>query len=249
MSNNLVVIPAHNEEETIYEVVTRSLKYADVSVTDDGSKDKTADILRRIQVLCAEGMHPHKLNVITHPKATHIPKGIQDGLIFAMSENCDFTVTMDAGMSHDPGALPEFFSYNSGVDIVIGSRRNTQNVPFYRRTISIIARQVVNYALTNSYFDIIGPGIRDCTSGYRRYSKRACKLIAEAKLQSKAFDFHMEALALCCRAGMKVEEIPIKYIFSNSSFNKKVLMQAMKFGWHLISTKNTNTGVRKSLPL
>jgi dolichol-phosphate mannosyltransferase len=241
MSKNLVVIPAHNEEETIYEVVTRSLNHADVSVTDDGSTDKTAEILKSIQVECKQGKHSSKLNIIKHSKATHIPEGLQDGLIFAMTSDYDLIVTMDAGLSHDPDALPIFFQYNPNVDVVIGNRRKTQNVPLYRKAISAMARMVVNYSLTGSYFDILGPGIKDCTSGYRRYSKKACELIARSKLKSKAFDFHMEALALCYRAGMKVEEVPINYVFSNSSFNNKVLIQAIKFGMHLISTKNRSS--------
>lgn len=237
MSKNLVVIPAHNEEETIYEVVTRSLNHADVSVTDDGSGDKTAEKLKSILSECEQGKHASKLNIITHPFATHIPRGIQDGFIFAMTSNYDFIVTMDAGLSHDPDALPDFFNYNPNVDVVIGSRRKTQHVPLYRKTISAMGRKVVNYSLTRSYFNLLGPGIKDCTSGYRRYSKRACELIAKTKLKSKTFDFHMEALSLCYRTGMKVEEIPIKYIFSNSSFNSRDLKQAIIFGMYLLSTK------------
>lgn len=241
MSKSIVIIPAHNEEATIYEVVTRSLKHADVSVTEDGSRDKTADILKTIQAECGQGKHPHKLNVITHPVATHIPKGLQDGLIFAVNSNYEFIVTMDAGLSHDPDALPEFFNYDLNVDVLIGSRGKTQNVPLYRKAVSAMARRVVNYSLTGSYFNLLGPSIRDCTSGYRRYSKKACALIAGVRLKSRAFDFHMEALALCYRAGMKVEEIPIHYVFSNSSFNNKVLKQAMKFGMHLILTKKRSS--------
>ena len=237
MGKNLVVIPAHNEEETIREVVTRALRHADVSVTDDGSTDKTGEILKAIEEECDQGRHPHKLHIITHPTATHIPQGIQDGLSYARKSDYDLVVTMDAGLSHDPDALPEFFSHHPGVDVVIGSRKNPKNVPLYRRAVSLMARMVVNYALTNSYFDLMGPGIKDCTSGYRRYSQKACALIANARLQSKAFDFHMEALALCYRAGMNVAEIPIHYVFSNSSFNKKVLMQAIKFGLHLLASK------------
>jgi dolichol-phosphate mannosyltransferase len=241
MSRNLVIVPAHNEEETIYEVVTRSLKHADVSVTDDGSRDKTAEILKSIQLECNQGKRSNKLNIITHPQATHIPVGIQDGLIFAITSDYDLIVTMDAGLSHDPDDLPRFFNYNPNVDVVIGSRTKTQYVPFYRKVISVMARMVVNFSLTGSYFDILGPGIKDCTSGYRRYSKRACELIAKTKLKSKAFDFHMEALALCYRAGMNVEEIPITYVFSNSSLNSKVLIQAIKFGMQLISTKKRSS--------
>jgi dolichol-phosphate mannosyltransferase len=97
---------------------------------------------------------------------------------------------------------------------------------------------VVNYSLTDSCWRLRGPGIRDCTSGYRRYSKRACERIANTGLHSKAFDFHMEALALCYRAGMRVAEIPIRYLFSNSSFNGRVLWQAMQFGIRLLLTKD-----------
>jgi dolichol-phosphate mannosyltransferase len=238
MTGNLVVIPAHNEEETIREVVTRALRHADVSVTDDGSGDRTAEILRSLAEECENGRHRHRLNVITHAAATHIPRGIQDGLRFARSCNCDFVVTMDAGLSHDPDMLPEFFHHDPAVDILIGSRRQTQAVPWHRKAISRMAGIVVNYSLSRSYFDFIGPGIGDCTSGYRRYSRKAADLIAASELRSKAFDFHMEALALCYREGMRIAEIPIRYMFSNSSFNRKVLMQAIRFGLFLIRTKS-----------
>lgn len=237
MSKNLVVIPVYNEEETIYEVVTRSLRHADVSVTDDGSTDHTAEILTSILSECRQGKHNHKLNIITHSVKTHISQGIQDGLIFAMTSNYDFIVTMDAGLSHNPDNLPNFFNYHSHVDVVIGSRIKNKSTPLYRKIISTLARIVVNYSLTPAYFNLLGPGIKDCTSGYRRYSQKACQLIAGTNLKSKSFDFHMEALALCYRAGMKVEEIPINYSFSNSSFSIEDLKQAIKFGLYLISKK------------
>ena len=55
-SRYLVVIPARNEAETIREVVTRALKHADVSVTDDNSKDATPQILARIQMKQSAGI-------------------------------------------------------------------------------------------------------------------------------------------------------------------------------------------------
>ncbi len=237
MNDILVVIPAHNEEDSIYEVVTRALKYTDVSVTDDGSKDKTPEILESIRRECEAGEHSHKLNVITHAKATHIPRAEQDGIRFALAQNYRFVITMDAGLTHDPDALPGFINQDPGIDVVIGRRHKVENVPAYRRLVSLMGAVVVNYSLASSYFLVRRPYIRDCTSGYRRYSRRAMELIADATLQSVAFDFHMEALALCLRRGMTVSEIPITYLFSNSSFNLKVLKLGVKFGLHLIVTK------------
>ncbi len=240
----LVVIPAHNEEETIHEVVTRALAHADVSVTDDGSRDGTAGILAKILREAKRGKYPHTLNVITHPAATHIPLGIQDGMKYGASKGYDYIITMDAGLSHDPDALPGFMNADPSKDLVIGSRERTDNVPLYRKAISRMAALVVNYSLTPSYFDVFGPGIRDCTSGFRRYSGRAAAIIAGTELRSKAFDFHMEALAICVRAGFGVIEIPIHYVFSSSSFNRNVLKQAMKFALHLIGTKKQHHGVK-----
>jgi len=237
MTKKLIIIPAHNEEETIRDVVTAALNYADVSVGDDGSRDRTAAILHEIANECKNSVHPHRLNIITHPVATHIPQGIQDGLRFGVQKGYQVYITMDAGLSHDPHAIPVFFNYNQDIDVVIGRRHTTHNVPLYRKAISWMASRVVNYALTDSYFNFFGPGITDCTSGFRRYSSRAAKKIADSPLQSVMFDFHMEALALCVRSGMSVAEMPIRYVFSNSSFNKRVLWQAMKFALHLLGTK------------
>jgi dolichol-phosphate mannosyltransferase len=237
MKKILIVIPAHNEKETIYEVVTRSLQHGDVSVTDDGSRDETPSILTKIRQECKKGRHRHSLNVITHESATHIPRGIQDGLRWGVLRNYDFIITMDAGMSHNPDELPKFIGHDESVDLLIGSRKKTQNVPFYRKLISRLGAMAVNYALSPTCWNLHGPGIKDCTSGYRRYSRKAAELVARSELRSKSFDFHMEALALCVRSGMKVDETPITYVFSSSSFTMKVLSQAIRFGLHLLAMK------------
>ncbi len=237
-SRFLVVIPARNEAGTIREVVTRALRHADVSVTDDASEDATPQILAEIQKETKRGVHPNRLNIITHAKATHIPPGIQDGLKFGTGEGYNFIITMDAGLSHDPDALPEFIGTDPSIDVVIGSRSKTENVPLYRRAISRMAALVMNYAVSPSYLRLRKPFIRDCTSGYRRYSSRAALIIATTPLRSRSFDFHMEALALCARAGMSISELSIHYVFSSSSFNSRVLRQAIRFAMTLIATKH-----------
>lgn len=219
-------------------MVTGALQYADVSVTNDGSKDRTEEILREIQNECKQNKHSHALHIITHEKSTHIPRGIQDGMRFAVDHSAySYVITMDAGMSHDPDALPDFLAVEDQVDVVIGQRKNVKNVPLYRKLVSFLAARVMNYSLSRSYFNLTGPGLKDTTSGFRRYSRKAFEKIARTELRSKAFDFHMEALAICIRSGLIAREIGITYVFSNSSFNRKVLILAMKFALHLITTK------------
>ncbi len=230
-NKNLIVIPAYNEQETIEEVVRGAIRHADVVVVDDASKDKTPEILEKLKV-----EFPGKLFTIRHPKNTHIPGGIQDGMKFAASNGYDYVVTMDAGLSHDPDMLPTFFEFPN-CDLLIGSREKTEGVPVYRKVISWLAAKVMNYCITPGKLDILGPKIKDCTSGYRRYSKEAFTRIANHSLESIAFDFHMEALALTYKNGGTVREIGIHYKFSNSSFNRKVLKLAISFALKLLLRK------------
>lgn len=227
----LTVIPAYNEEDTIREVVEKTLPYTDVCVVDDASKDSTPNILAELKKKYSKQLH-----IIRHEKNTHIPGGIQDGMKLAMAKKYEWVITMDAGLSHDPNELSLFMHYPP-CDLLIGARKNVQNVPLYRKGISFLGARVMNYSMSNSIFDFFGPGISDCTSGYRRYSKKMFSAIANKKLESVAFDFHMEALYFVQKMNGTINEIPIHYIFSNSSFNRKVLKLAIGFAWKLIKKK------------
>lgn len=231
MSKNLVIIPAFNEEETIEAVVRSAIPHSHLCVVNDASKDKTGEILERLKEEFSD-----RLFVIHHEKNTHIPGGIRDGMIFARDREYEYVVTMDAGLSHDPAMLPQFFSYKP-CDVLIGKREKVEGVPLYRKFISFLAARVLNYCMSKGLLDLLGPRISDCTSGYRRYSRNAFTHIANATLESRAFDFHMEALTLSYRAGGTVEEIGIHYKFSNSSFNRRVLKLAIAYAWKLLRRK------------
>lgn len=227
----LVVIPAYNEELTIEDVVRQSIRYTNVCVVDDASKDRTPIILEQLKE-----EFPDKLFIIRHAKNTHIPRGIQDGMKFALENDYQYVITMDAGLSHDPNQIPKFLEYPH-CDLLIGKREKVVGVPLYRRVISYLGSKVMNYCISKSKFDLLGPRIQDCTSGYRRYSREAFSRIAQATLESVAFDFHMEALALVYQNGGTVREIGITYVFSNTSFNSKVLKLALQYAWKLLKRK------------
>jgi len=92
----IVVIPAYNEAENIAEVVTRATRHAPVLVVNDGSTDRTGEIAAALP----------NTAVINHERNTHIPGAILDGFRYALANGYDYAVTMDAGLSHDPGLLP-----------------------------------------------------------------------------------------------------------------------------------------------
>jgi dolichol-phosphate mannosyltransferase len=72
-----------------------------------------------------------------------------------------------------------------------------------------------------------GAGLRDCTSGFRMYSRRAFEMLTHADLRSRAFDFHIESLAVVYRSGLRIAEVPIHYRFTNSSLRLEIVREAL----------------------
>ena len=221
----LVVIPAYNEEKTIGEVIRRTLPFADVCVVNDASLDNTESIVRSFG----------RVSCITHEKNTHIPQATLDGMKYALNRGAAYVVTMDAGLTHKPEELPRFLEFPE-CDLVIGVRTETENVPFYRRLISHTATLLMNLAIRPPGSQLPGSRLRDATSGFRRFSRRAVELLLTRKMRSRAFDFHTESLALIARNGLSIGEVPISYEFSKSSFNAKVLRMSIQMYLDLVIT-------------
>ena len=60
------------------------------------------------------------------------------------------------------------------------------------------------------------------------YSRHAYELLLAAPMRSQSFDFHLEALAYVFRAGLRIEEVDIRYQFSNSSLRVGIVADALK---------------------
>jgi dolichol-phosphate mannosyltransferase len=216
-NDTLVVIPAYNEAQTIGDILRRTLPFADVCVVNDASRDNTPDVVKSFP----------SVTLINHAQNTHIPQTLRDGMQYAVSAGYRYIITMDAGLTHKPEELPRFLECPD-CDLVLGMRTERQNVPWFRKVISRVATLLLNRALKPWGSDLPRPRLRDATSGYRRYSRRAVELLLNREMQAKTFDFHTEALMLVYRNGLSIREVPISYDFSNSSFNYKVLMNGLR---------------------
>lgn len=225
MARFLVVIPAYNEEKNIEALVRRAQKFCPVCVVDDCSTDQTAQILASIP-----GVH-----VIRHQKNTHIAGAVLDGMRYALESGYDYLIAMDAGLSHSPEELVRFIEAPDA-DLVIGTRHrgSETNKSYYRKMLSNCGTLLMNSILTGAGRD--GPRwIKDCTSGYRRYSRRAMSVLTTTPMQCRAFDFLLETLAVLLRNGASVREVPITYNFTGSSLNSKIVLEAFRTWWRLRS--------------
>jgi len=152
MTTLSIVIPAYNEEDGIADIAHRVLavqpKLANVGidhlellVVDDGSSDKTADIVRSIK----------GATLVSHPKNKGYGAALKTGFGRASGELIGF---LDADGTYPPEYFPELCQFAlNGTDLVIGSRmagadsqmpitRRIGNL-FFATLLSLVGRQRV----------------------------------------------------------------------------------------------------------
>lgn len=105
------VIPAHNEEMTIYDVVKGARQHADeVIVVDDGSIDASARVAREAGA-----------KIVMNEKRRGYVEAIKAG--FRNAEG-DIIVTIDADGEHNPADMPLLVKpiHDGKADLVLGKR-------------------------------------------------------------------------------------------------------------------------------
>jgi glycosyltransferase involved in cell wall biosynthesis len=201
----LILIPAYNEELTIGSVVILSKKYGDVLVVDDGSKDRTSEIAKNAGAL-----------VIKHEVNGGKGKALKTGFEYALNNNYDIVVCIDADGQHNPDEIPNLLEVieKEDVDVVIGSRylnETHKNIPFYRRIGLFILNLTTNMASNVK--------ITDSQSGFRVLSKKA---LANLDLNlSSGYDVESEIITKLSEKGLKIKEVPISVRYDVPNKHKK----------------------------
>jgi len=203
----LVVIPAYNEQEnlarTVNEVKSKA-PFADVLVVNDGSRDETTSVAGKIGV-----------DVVNLPFNLGIGGAVQTGFKYALHNDYDVVVQVDADGQHDASYLPKLVDclLAGKADIVIGSRY-LDGEPLEMPLLRDMGIRYFSW-LTSK---IVGQRITDCSSGFRALNKEAVRFFSE----NYPVDFpDAEALILAHRAGLKISELPVR--FRNRSKGKSSL--------------------------
>lgn len=192
----LVIIPAFNEEKSIYNVV-KSIKlnydFIDIVVINDGSKDKTYD-----EALKAGA------KVIDLPFNLGIGGAVQTGYIYALENHYDIAIQIDGDGQHSAKDIERVIRplVEEGCDMVIGSRflMDTAYQPgsFRKLGISFFSK-LVSLLCGERYYDT--------TSGYRAVNKKGIKLFCE--YYPKDYP-EVETIVYALRNGLCICEIPVE---------------------------------------
>jgi Glycosyltransferases involved in cell wall biogenesis len=190
----LALIPAYDEGPRVAGVVLGATAYLPVLVVDDGSNDDTG--------ARAEGAGA---TVLVQRPNQGKGAALRAGFRWAQEHEFAALVTLDADGQHDPTEIPTFLDAfeRTEADLIIG-RRDFAQMPPVRRLANRLGGLAMSWAA--------GRDIPDNQSGYRLLSRRLIEAIATS--DEAGFEYEIEMITTCIRAGFRLEWVPIRTIYA-----------------------------------
>lgn len=223
-SRVLVITPTYDERENLEEFVAGVLEASaavDLLVVDDASPDGTGQLADRIAA------DEPRVSVLHRPGKLGLGSAYLDAFRWGLPRGYAAFVQMDTDGSHDPGYLPQFLTeLEDGADLVVGSR----NIPGGAVEGWGAGRHFLSKGGSLYSRIILGIGVRDLTSGYKAFSRRALEAIDLGAVRSEGYSFQVEMTYRALLKGLRVVEIPIVFVdrrAGQSKMSRRIVAEAM----------------------
>ena len=226
----LVIIPTYNEAENVEKIIPDVLKQnrqLHVLIVDDGSPDGTADIVKEMMKKST------RIHILEREKKSGLGRAYIAGFKWALENNYDFVMEMDADFSHDPGEIHLFLeAMKEGYDGVFGSRY-------------IHGVRVLNWDLKRLFLSIggniyarfaTGVKLSDITGGFNLYTRHALETVNLNTVKSNGYSFQIEMKSKTVFNKLKVTEVPIVFrdrFEGNSKMNGGIFNEALFKCWQI----------------
>ena len=207
-----VVIAALNERENLellLPLVTNELNSLDLQVeiivVDGGSDDDTQLVARQLGARVIE----------------QTERGYGGALIAGFAAaGAPYVITMDADLSHPPEFLKDFWKHRKDSELIVASRYIAGG-----QADMGLGRRILSTILNRTYAILLGLKLRDLSSGFRMYDRRALQPL---NLRARDFDILEEILVKIYVAGGRVREVPFHSKVRNAGQSHAKLI---RFGW------------------
>ncbi|MDY6783402.1 MAG: glycosyltransferase [Cyanobacteriota bacterium] len=197
------------------------------AIIDRASHDNTREILSALAEVDS------RLNVVWSPENRCVVDAYVRGYREAIDAGCDWILEIDAGFSHQPSDIPQFFQKMlQGFDCVFGSRfckgGKISNSPLSRRLVSLGGTHLTNL--------LLGTRLSDMTSGFQMFANPALQYVLSQGIKSR-YHFFQTEIKFHCRH-LRVAEVPIHYQAASPSVRGKAIKDALKNLWSLFMKRN-----------
>ncbi len=191
-----VVVPLFNEEDCVLPLID-AIREAlvqerawEVVLVDDGSRDRTAEFVRRAAARDA------RIRLVQLARNYGQTQAMQAGFDFARG---DVVVSMDGDLQNDPRDIPMLVAkLEEGYDLVAGYRMRRQDKLLTRKVPSFVANRLIAW--------LTGVRIRDNGCSLKAYRR---SLLEQLHLYSDMHRF-LPALA-AATAAARITEVPVRH--------------------------------------
>ncbi len=222
--------PTYNERENLarfVEATRKALPEAHLLIVDDASPDKTGEIADELAA------NDGNIHVMHRAGKQGLGTAYLQAFRRGLAEGYDRFFEMDADLSHDVRYLPDFVrALDAGADVVIGSR----NIPGGGVEGWGVGRHIISKGGSLYSRTVLGLGIKDLTSGYKAFTRRALEAINLQSVKSNGYSFQIELTYRAVRKGMKVTEVPIVFVdrtAGKSKMNRAIFAEAVGMVWKM----------------
>jgi len=228
-TRTLVTLPTYDEAENVIGLAERVLVQDDgieILVVDDNSPDGTGDLVEQA------GREEPRLHLLRRPAKLGLGGAYLEGFRYGLERGYDRVFTMDCDHSHNPDYIPAIIDASARHDVVIGSRYvpggGIENWPAHRQALSAFANLYARVLLRLP--------VRDCTSGYRCYSRRVLETVDPFGVRSSGYSFLEEMVWRVHRCGFSIGEVPIVFVQRNAGVSKIDSSEIYRAAWHVLQT-------------
>ena len=202
-----IVVPAYNEERTIGQIIDRlhaACPFAELIFVDDGSKDRTLQILR-------EKVRP--TDIVVSKENGGKGSAVRMGYTHA---NGVYTIVQDADLEYSPEEIPELLSVveEKHLPALFGSRRLKKQKQ-YAHLLTFLGGS----ALTVICNILYGSRLTDQPTCYKMVRTDILKTLP---LRENDFRFDPEITAMLLRRGIPIAEHPVSYHPRTVAEGKKI---------------------------
>jgi glycosyltransferase involved in cell wall biosynthesis len=202
-----VIVPALNEVDTIREVIERVLAIplrVQLIVVNDGSTDGTGDILRE---------YTGRIQAIHRERPGGKGNAIRVALPGAEGES---VIIQDADLEYFPEEIPVVVQpiLDGATDASYGSRFH-HGLP---RDMAL-PNKIVNVLLALAVRILYGYKLTDEATCYKAFRTET---LQSFNLECQRFEFCPEVTAKALRRGIKIREVPIRYVPRTKDAGKKI---------------------------
>ncbi|GAA4435623.1 glycosyltransferase family 2 protein [Bremerella cremea] len=205
-----VIVPVFNEEATTATVVQRLLQLpfrTEIVIVEDGSTDRTRDVLTRLAHFC-------DLKIIYHARNQGKGAAIRTALRYVTG---DVVVIQDADLEYEPQDIAQVIRpiVTGEADVAYGSRFMSEAK--YDRDSWL--HRLGNQALTCASNLLTGLRLTDMETGCKAFSRN---IIQRIEVQQNRFGFEPEITAKLAKRKYRFVECPIQFRTPNWAASNKV---------------------------